>query len=98
MGAAMRLNEREIHGATPMAGSAKNPIIVLETDDTVIVREGYSDRLVLQASSARFLARKLNRLALRIEKRAEALAIEAQNGSGGGENLTPNGGEQVPSK
>ncbi len=59
-----------------MAGKARSPITVKETDDRVLICEGYSDRLDLSAEAARFLARKLNRLALRIEKRA-AIATEA---------------------
>ena len=66
----MRLDEREVHGATPMAGNAGTPLIVRETDSGVIIQEGHSDKLKLTAKSARFLARKLNRLALRIERRA----------------------------
>jgi hypothetical protein len=73
-GADMRLNEREIHGATPMAGDAGSPFIVRETDDKIVLQEGYAGRMKLTATGARFLARKLNRLALRIEKRAAASA------------------------
>jgi hypothetical protein len=81
----MRLNEREIHGAVPMAGSSKDKLIVCEGDRSISIREGWSEKLGLTAPEARHLARKLNRLALRIEKREaseiKARRAETQSGS-----------------
>lgn len=75
----MRLNEREIHGGTPMAGTSDKPLLVIETDDRVVVQLNSYTELKLHPHAARFLARKINRIALRIEKRA-ASGIEAPTG------------------
>lgn len=72
----MNLDDREVHGAIPEAGLAERPMIVRETDDQVVIHHGFSE-IKLGARSARFLARKLNRLALRIEKRAELSWMDA---------------------
>jgi hypothetical protein len=61
---------REVHGGTMKAGLGQCPTILFEHDDRIIIREGYADCFSLTAHDARWLARKLNRLALRIEKRA----------------------------
>lgn len=67
---------REIHGGTPMAGKAKNPITLRERDTAIAVFQDYTERFELSPKSARFLARQLNRLSLRIERRT-AQRIEA---------------------
>lgn len=73
----MRLNEREIHGGTPMAGTSDKPLLVIETDDRVVIQLNSYTELKLPPGAARFLARKINRIALRIEKRA-ASGIETE--------------------
>ncbi len=67
---------REVHGGTRMAGTSKtDPLLVFEKDKTILLKRGYHE-ISLTPRGARFLARKLYRLALRIEKRS-ASAIEA---------------------
>ena len=73
-----------------MAGSSKRPITIRETDDRILVEEGFGEKLNLSTNGARYLARKLNRLALRIEKRTAqgieaATADETQSGSAEGQ-------------
>ena len=63
---------REIHGGTMAAGMQDTPILVIERDDAIWISQNGIVRHKLAAHSARFLARKLNRLALRIEKRLNA--------------------------
>jgi hypothetical protein len=53
-----------------MAGAAKEPLMLVERDHSIIIRQHFSDRFVLTAEEARWMARKLNHLALRIERRA----------------------------
>ncbi len=71
----MNLDGREIHGGTVKAGIAEDPLILFEQDDSIIVKKGYYN-FGLSSGSARVLASKLNRLALRIEKRREATKVE----------------------
>lgn len=61
---------REIHGASPMAGAAKEPFTLRETDEKIVVFQGFVERMSFTPASARFFARKLYRLARRIEQRA----------------------------
>lgn len=63
---------REIHGATPMAGTSKDPHTVREEEGAISVYYGSIERLRLTPASARFFARKLYRLARRIEQRQAA--------------------------
>jgi hypothetical protein len=60
---------REVHGAVPQAGKMKNPMTLRETETSIVVSDGWSDRFTLTSAEARFLAAKLNRLALRLERR-----------------------------
>jgi hypothetical protein len=74
---------RELHGATPMAGKSSKPVTIRERDNTIAIYEDFFERLILTPASARFMARKLNRVALRIEKRNAAQAIEARRAATG---------------
>ncbi len=62
---------REIHGGTMAAGCQEKPYLVFERDDEVLLLFGVWD-FKLAPHNARWLARKLNRVSLRIEKRLAA--------------------------
>ena len=76
---------REIHSMTCNHGTqVKWPRLVIEQDDTVrlIFEGGFEPKqLLLSTEDARHLARKLNRVALRVERRLEAASIAKATGA-----------------